>query len=421
MGFLTRKQGRAGTIRAMARFPEHEREQGMGMLQAAEETFVELGAMSRLGTALFTACAGATGLDGDPAFGVAGGAALMGYSCRMAMPAVDIPSDLSDAVEAQLALTESGGVDYVYLSEHAEQIGKILERTVALADDTATIARLAAATPGGWQAFATTATFQLHRNLAANGLPRRALPSGETIENLLRLGYAIRVVDEIAGERPAFKNEITLDGESHEVGVVGERQDGPVPAEQLDVDRWLDDAATVSASEFEPYAERILELLALDRLEIISFMDYLLAGERPRGEIGDSVITAISNARVGYAMRNRETQLLGRTEFIAEDDPLAALLDERLGGESAIGMAVIYGVLRDVLVFQLRGGRGALNTLTPGAAPELRQQAIQRWADEHYPGDDPHVGNDVTTDLIEHGYYLHRLFEICPAAFEEWS
>src|SRR3954451_15289701 len=111
MGLFGRQQGRVATVRAMSRFSEDEREQGMTLLEAAESVFVELSAPSRLGTALFTTCASGMGVDGDsPAFGVAAGASLMGYAARIAAPARDLPAAVAGAVRSQLAFTASGEV-----------------------------------------------------------------------------------------------------------------------------------------------------------------------------------------------------------------------------------------------------------------------------------------------------------------------
>lgn len=423
MGLFSRKQGRVATSRALSRFTEDEREQGMDMLKAAEDLFVELGAPSRLGTTLFTTCAASMGVDEDsPAFGIAAGASLMGYACRMAAPARELPESISGAIKAQLAFTDSGDLDYEELANDPDRLGNVLEYTATLADDAARVAALADATPGAWQAFATTATYQLHKNLAANAVPKGALPSAEAVENLVRLGYAIRLVDELAGEQPGRKDDLTRDtpGPIDVLPAVGERQDGPPPAKSLDVDRWLTDAANVCVSTFQPFAENMLEFATLERLEILSVMARLL-GESPTEELGDDVVAAVSNARMGYALRNCETQMLGLSDYIARDDPLATLLEERLGGDAAIGIAVLHGVLRDVLVLELFGGRTAAYELTPGTTSALRRQAIEQWADEHFPGDDPRTGRDVTVDLVEFGYFLHRVFEICPDCLEDWS
>lgn len=206
MGLFRRKQGRAATTRAMSRFTEGEREQGMNMLEATEDVFVDLRAPSRLGATLFTAATGDLDKD-DPMFGMVAAVSLMGYSCRMAHAADKQPDDhLATAIAAQLLVGESGKVDHA--AQDPARLIEVLHITAELADDPAAIAGLSGVEVGAWNAFATTATYQLHKNFVASGQSRRALPSPEAIENLLRLGYAIRIVDEIAGEHPVTRNDL---------------------------------------------------------------------------------------------------------------------------------------------------------------------------------------------------------------------
>lgn len=234
MGLFSRKPGRLATIRAMSAFSQADRDQGMAMLEATEDVFVELRAPSRLGTALFTACAGSMGVDEDSqVVGVVAGASLMGYACRMATPARELPDNLAGAIGSRLLFTKAGELDYDALADDPERFGKLCELTAAVADDPAAIAALADVTTGAWQTFATTATFQLHKNLVASGLSKRALPSREALENLLRLGYAIRLVDEVAGEQPGRKDELLRGDDQGEPvepdPVVIERQNGRRP------------------------------------------------------------------------------------------------------------------------------------------------------------------------------------------------
>lgn len=179
----------------------------MDMLQGAEDVFVTIGAPSRLGTVLVSTCLGGMGVEeGDPLYGVGAGAALMGYACRMADPAGQLPDHVASSIEAELLFDKQDTIDYDALAAEPDRLSKLLEFAATLADDPDAIAALAVSTPDAWQAFATTATYQLHKNLARNGLPKRLLPSIQSIENLLRLGYAVRLIDEIAGEQPALKN-----------------------------------------------------------------------------------------------------------------------------------------------------------------------------------------------------------------------
>lgn len=418
MGLFSRKHGYAATVRAMSQFAEVDRERGMDLLQDTEDVFVELGAPSRLGTVLFTAFADGIGVGEDSAaYGVLAGASLIGYACRMTTSERDLPDDIADAMGSQLVFGDNG-LDYEAMADETAGLGTLLEYTASLADNRDAIASLAGVTPDAWQAFATTATFQLHKNLLANGLPKSALPSGATLENLLRLGFAIRLVEEIAGEEPMYKHEQPVDDGSLEPALQIKRDEGPPPSEPVDVGTWLKDASTVCAHEFEPYAEHVLDLITLDRLEIVPLMDALL-GERP-AEIGDDVLVAMSNTRFGYALRNREIQLCGRPDHVAPDDAIATLLEERWGGETTVDTAVIFGVLRDVCSFGFLGGVDRLFAVTPGTTPELRGKAVRRWANEHYPGTDARTGRDITITLLEYGYALHRLFEIHPDALREW-
>src|SRR5215218_8098001 len=97
MGFFSRRRGHSATIREMSRFTDAEREQGMDMLQAAEDLFVDLGAPSRPGTTLVTLAAASMGVEQcSPMYGVAAGAALMGYSCRMVHRPREIPDRIAD-------------------------------------------------------------------------------------------------------------------------------------------------------------------------------------------------------------------------------------------------------------------------------------------------------------------------------------
>jgi hypothetical protein len=122
------------------------------------------------------------------------------------------------------------------------------------------------------------------------------------------------------------------------------------------------------------------------------------------------VDAGVANARLGYALRNCETQLIACYGELVAEDPLAALAAER-AENSGIKNAVIHRLIRDVLDY---GDRELLYRSTPGTSPEARREAFARWAERYYPGDDPRTGAAMTTALIEHGYFLHRLLEIQP-------
>jgi hypothetical protein len=190
-----------------------------------------------------------------------------------------------------------------------------------------------------------------------------------------------------------------------------ERYVEPVPHTPLNVDTWISDATIVATNNFEPLAEHLLACATYERLGILPVMEGLL-GARP--EIDGQVETALSNTRLGYALRNCEIQLVEHADYVDPEDALAQLLDERMAGETGVNLAVVHGVMRDVLVIGVGGGRDHLDEVTPGTTPTLRREAIERWAQRYFPGDDPRIGHDVTMELVEYGYFLHRLFEIRP-------
>lgn len=206
-------------------------------------------------------------------------------------------------------------------------------------------------------------------------------------------------------------------GTSSDTETAGQQSPRPDPelptAAELDVDAWLSASASVATNDFEPYVERILELGTLERLGICTVFDFMI-GERPKPKkITDDVVTAMANARLGYAIRNREIQLVDVSDT-DDEGPLAELFDERSGGVAGINMAMVDGVLRDVLFLHFEGGPERFYETTPGVIPEIRRRAIVQWADEHYPGVDPTVGFDITVALLEYGYFLHRLIELRP-------
>jgi hypothetical protein len=327
---------------------------------------------------------------------------LMGYACRMTSGKQDVPDDLGTLIESQLIRRRDGKLDNEGIAQERQRLTRLVEYVVTIADDRDAVAAFAGISLGTWEAFCTVATYQLHKNLIGNGMPKRAVPPADLLHSVLRLGYAVRLIDEVAGEMP-----INRDGQ-----LVPDRS---LPAgTALDVDQWLSDATHVCAHDFEPRAERVLELGALGAIGVISVSDYVVGGQ-PSEPIGDDAVIAVSNARFGYALRNRECQLVTGAREVDGDDPLAAELDRR---ESGVRHAVLDGLVRDVLESHQFGGADRLYDSTPGTTPDTRRIAIRRWTEQHYPTSHPRTGQAITQYLIEYGYLLHRLFELRPGYFD---
>lgn len=182
------------------------------------------------------------------------------------------------------------------------------------------------------------------------------------------------------GMSPEEAAQAIAGGRIEMAGLLGDHEaseDEPPQPGPLDLDAWLSDAARVCINDFEPFIERLLELATLDRLGILSMEDHLL-GEDPNEPIEDDAVVAVSNARMGYALRNRELQLVERADYVAGDDALASLVEERAGGDASVNLFVIHGVLRDVLLFQFLDGGDRLYETTPGTTPDVRRESYRR-------------------------------------------
>ena len=191
------------------------------------------------------------------------------------------------------------------------------------------------------------------------------------------------------GMSPEEAAQAIADGRIEMAGLLGDHEasedEPPQPGPPLDLDAWLSDAGRLCINDFEPFTERLLELATLDRLGILSMEDHLLGGD-PNEPIEDDAVVAVSNARRGYALRNRELQLVERADYVAGDDALASLVEERAGGDASVNLFVIHGVLRDVLLFQFLDGGDRLYETTPGTTPDVRREAIGEAADPGQPG-----------------------------------
>lgn len=211
MRLLGRKQGLNATAIALSPFSTDERAQGMSMLEGAKGVFVALGAPSRLGLSMFSLWAESRRIEADSLeWGIALSVAMMGYACRLSNPARIATEITRHAIDAELILTAAGDLDYDAMADHPERILALRDVTAALAEDAGAIASMASTTPRGWQAFASTATFTIHKTMVRNGVAKRALPSTQAVETLLRVGYAIGVVDELAHEQPTARNGQTV-------------------------------------------------------------------------------------------------------------------------------------------------------------------------------------------------------------------
>jgi hypothetical protein len=191
--------------KAMRGIPEPERTEGVDMAEAAEQTFVMIGAPSQLGSGVAAFAIEQQGVnEGSPMYGQATGCVLMGYACRMGQN-LAVPNDVVARIEPHLLRGENGDVELERLASEPEHFQAVVEWIATVADDVIALTFLAGCSFGAWQSFSATAAFSLQNNLVANGLPKVLLIPAEGMDNLMRLGYAIRLVDEVAGLEPLAK------------------------------------------------------------------------------------------------------------------------------------------------------------------------------------------------------------------------
>lgn len=174
------------------------------LLMRTEAIFVDIRAPSRLGAVINAAVL--TGMsvgEEHPSYGANLGVALFGYSARMAQ-AERAPVSTATArdLDGWLLRVDSGGIDYDRMADDPGALSGLLEEAMALADDERRIFALLRVPLEVWAEFAELAVGQLQLNLRRNRLKRRHMPPPEQMEALLRLGCAIRVIDEVAGEAP---------------------------------------------------------------------------------------------------------------------------------------------------------------------------------------------------------------------------
>ncbi len=193
--------------RTMRRLPEHERQQGMDLAEGAEQTFVTIGAPSRLGCGLAAVLAKSSGATEDsPVHTEIIFCTLMGYAARMSQNR-DAPSDVAGKIEPNLLRDEEGQVDFEALEGDPQRFRLLSEWIINVAADPLSLMALSSCNPGAWESFSATTSFALQRNLLDNGLQKNLLIPAKGMDELLRLGYAIRVVDEVAGLDPLPKPE----------------------------------------------------------------------------------------------------------------------------------------------------------------------------------------------------------------------
>lgn len=135
----------------------------------------------------------------------------------------------------------------------------------------------------------------------------------------------------------------------------------------LDIETWIKDSAAFATNQFEKFTEVVLELSTIELLGIQPIVERYL-GEPWQG-YDPAVEAGVSNARLGYAIRNRETQLIECYGVVLAGDPLAELAAER-AENSGINTAVVYRLVQDAIGFE----RAQLSTRLPAQPHKSGEQ-----------------------------------------------
>ena len=341
-------------------------EQGLHLLRCAAGVLPELGAPSPLGTILFTATYAGAG-DGRGR-GISAAIALLGYACRLTQPPRLPPEDAAAEISSALAFTRTGELDYELLAVEPARIGALIEHTAALASTSHDTTSLTGCSEEAWTAFTEAAAHHLGKTFVRHGVDAEEMPLPHAFERLLRLGYAVRIVDEIARERPATRLSATTQ--------VTERTRRRSHA---DAESWLRDAVEICLESFDPVVERMLEAAARESLILDS-------AEEPSPELID---VAVATTRFGFALRWCEYATRP-----APVEPAEAEWHRTLAPDAGR----ILEAIRDVVRYGYHGGPDALLERVPGAGPDMRSAVLECSG----------------RDLVLQGYLLQRVLEVHP-------
>lgn len=403
-----RKKSLGGARRDLHQLLDWEgREEAMDWWVAAEG---EMKTEAMSGPAAFLAMTLAMALVADDDMRVAAGLNIVirgGYALRTTLPAItsraarlDVSSLDREAI-ADLAARPVDPETGLFSADDAVTAGSVLRPSVDLVGEYGGDAfeRIASVDANFWKGTVAVGTYQLHKNVGRI--------DEELIEALLRYGFALRAWEEALGITPGAASAPVADEPAqHPIDPSGLQPDGTV----LDADAWVKDAAIVCTHPYEQFTELLLELSTIELLGIQTVVDRYMT--EPWQGYDPAVEAGVSHARFGYALRNRETQLIDCYGIVREGDPLVELAAER-AENSGIKTAVVHRLLRDVLTYY---DLELLYRCTPGTTFEARRDGIEYW-EKTYGQRGLDAG--MTNGLIEHGYFLHRLFEV-NAAYRDW-
>jgi hypothetical protein len=202
VGLLGSRAGTGAAKRALRGIPSWEVNEGISMAEATEQTFTTMGHPSRLALGLIATVAAVSDVgEDDPRFPVLLASGSMGYACRVTYPR-ELPDGVVAAIEAGLPRTADGAIDFDGLEDSPDHFRRLIDWSSHTAGDPFDLNALSGCSVGTWQALSVTAGYSIRENALKRGLNKRLLLSLDEIDDLLRIGYTLRVIDEVAGLEP---------------------------------------------------------------------------------------------------------------------------------------------------------------------------------------------------------------------------
>jgi hypothetical protein len=361
----------------------------------AERAIETLGSASPLGTVLVSLSAPKLGAEADleRGWGVTLGSVLLGYAARLADDRGAKPPHLP-AIDSKLLFTASGDVDYAAFARDSARVGALSDCITELVGDVDAVAALTGGTRDSWESFAVVATSHLRHRFIRRGVRREGLPDADGFDLLLRLGYVVRCVDELAGEWPAGRADATYPGSASDGATATEAPD------QMRTEDWLRQAIATTAGAFALEAEALLERGAL------GLLGEGIATQTPDAE---DVSEAVGLARLGFALRDSE----GRWTNV----PLSASAEtlvteaEQIFESSASPESCLVELLCDVVRYGYCGGAEAAIDEIPGPLRAARSDVFVAAIDRYEDATAAAVSREVA-GLLHLGYLLHRVIEV---------
>ena len=355
---------------------------GAELMAGATRVLPTLGAPSPLGTVVFSVCANRIEISG--ARGIAVGHALMGYACRAGDAVRPRAGRHVAEFASELLFTRGGDVDYALFLERPAQIEVLADRVGLLAATPLSVAEAGVKSVDGWRAFERDAVARLRMHFLRRGALPTELPTDRQARHLVRLGFALRLLDEAAAESPA--------------GSVRCRSDAQVSGDALrGAESWLSAAISLCGVDFGSDVELMLDAGCTLVLGVDSVRLDLDAGA-----------IAVADARLGYALRRLERRDSGRADGVDPFSLEVVALDQP---------GSIAGFVADVVRYGYCGGAVAAIAQVPGATDALRTTVFAEWSEQRRRAQPGRSDEDVLA-LVRFGYLIRRVLELrgCPAA-----